>query len=46
MQWCMAPQEYVSVECTVWTKMKCSKTHKSVEQLPLGSDSQDQTPAL
>lgn len=46
MQWYMAPQESVSVECTVWTKMKCSKTHKSVKQLPLRSESHDQTPAL
>lgn len=42
----MAPQESVSVKCTMWMKMKYSKTHKSVKQLSLGSKSHDQTPAL
>lgn len=45
MQWCMAPRESVSAECTMWTKMKCSKTHRSVKQLLLGPKSQDQAHA-
>lgn len=45
MQWCMAPQESVSAECTMWKKTKCSNTHRGVKQLPLGPKSHDQTPA-